>query len=96
MKNMCEKAGVSGGYTNHSLRAYGATTLFQAYVPEKLIQQRTSHRSLEALRQYERTSAAQLLNVSKVMSGTSDTMNPSNYTSLAIAKEKVVKWQTQS
>ena len=30
MKNMCEKAEISGGYTNHSLRAYGATTLFQA------------------------------------------------------------------
>ena len=96
MKNMCEKAGVSDGYTNHSLRAYGATTLFQAHVPEELIQQRTGHRSLEALRQYERTSDAQLLDVSNVMSGTSDTMNPSNNTSLAVAKEKIVKGQTQS
>ena len=50
MKSMCEKAGISGGYTNHSLRAYGATTLFQGQVPEKLIQQRTGHRSLDALR----------------------------------------------
>jgi len=39
MKTMCEKAEIFGGYTNHSLRAYGATTLFQAQVPEKLIQQ---------------------------------------------------------
>ena len=29
MKSMCEKAGISGGYTNHSLRAYGATTFFK-------------------------------------------------------------------
>ena len=28
MKN-CEKAGFSDGYTNHSLKAYGVTTLFQ-------------------------------------------------------------------
>ena len=40
IKRMCEKAGISGGYTSHSLRAYGATTLFHAQVPEKLIQQR--------------------------------------------------------
>ena len=37
MKRMWEKAGISGGYTNHSLRAYGATTLSHAQVPEKLI-----------------------------------------------------------
>ena len=67
---------------------------FQTHVPEKLIQQRTGHRSLEALRQYERISDAQLLDVSNVMSGTSDTMNPSNNTSLAVAKEKVVMGQT--
>ena len=101
MKNVCEKAGISVGYTYQSLRVYGATTLFQTHVPEKLIQQRTGHRSLEALKQYERTSAAQLLDISNVISGTSDTINPSNNTSLAVAKEKLrdkhkVKGQTQS
>ena len=102
MKNMCEKAEISGGYTNHSLRAYGATTLFQAQVPEKLIQQRTGHRSLDALRQYERTSPAQLLDVSNVMSGTSDAVNPSNGASLALTKQNAthvlpaVKEQTQN
>ena len=69
--NMCKKAGNSGGYTNHSLSGYDATTLFQAHVPERLIQQRTGHRSPEALRQYERTSTALLLDVSNIMSGTS-------------------------
>ena len=69
--NMCEKAGNSGGYTNHSLIGYDATTLFQAHVPERLIQQRTGHRSPEALRQYERTSTALLLDVSNTVSGTS-------------------------
>ena len=97
---MCEKAGISGGYTNHSLRAYGATALFQAQVPEKLIQKRTGHRSLDTLRQYECTSAAQLLDLSNVMSGTSDP-----FSSVSLAPKKVnatravlpaVKEQTQN
>ena len=50
MKEMCSQAGLSTEFTNHSLRAYGATSLFQANVPEKLIQQRTGHKSLKALR----------------------------------------------
>ena len=53
LKEMCQEAGISTKYTNHSLRAYGATSMFQAGVPEKLIQQHTGHRSLEGLRQYE-------------------------------------------
>ena len=88
MKNMCEKAGISSGYTNHSLRAYAATTLFQAQVLEKLIQQRTGNRSLDALRQYECTSAAQLLDVSNIISGTTD---PSSSVSLAPKKVNAIR-----
>lgn len=51
---MCEQAGIKGNKTNHSLRATGATELYESGVPEKLIQERTGHRSLEALRVYER------------------------------------------
>ena len=58
LKEMCQEAVLSANFTNHtcSLRAYGVTTLFQAGVSGKLIQQRMGHRCLEALRQYERTS----------------------------------------
>ena len=59
-REMCQEAGLSGKFTNHSLRDYGATTLFQAGVPEKLIQQRTGHRCIESLRRYEQTSESQL------------------------------------
>ena len=45
---MCKRAGVERK-SNHSLRATGATEMFPANVPEKLIQSRTGHRSLEAL-----------------------------------------------
>ena len=50
MKEMCKEAELDGSFTNHSLRAYGATKMYQAKVPEKLIQERTGHRSLEGLR----------------------------------------------
>ena len=59
VQKMCQLAGITGHKTNHSLRATGASQLFQGNVPEKIIQERTGHRSLEALRQYERTTTEQ-------------------------------------
>ena len=55
VKHMCEQAGLKPK-TNHPLRATGATTLFNAGVPEKLVQEVTGHRSIECLRRYEKTS----------------------------------------
>ena len=46
LKEMCKDAGIAGNYTNHSLHVYDATKLFQADCNEKLIQQRTGHRSV--------------------------------------------------
>ena len=37
LKEMCAEAGIAANYTNYSLRAYDATTMFQAGVSEKLI-----------------------------------------------------------
>ena len=71
MKDMCKEAEFDITFTNHSLKAYGATKMFQAKVPEKLIQQRTGHKSLEALRCYEHTSLPQLVDVSNVMANDS-------------------------
>ena len=59
VKDMCKDASVDGNFTNHSLRATGATVLFNGGAPEHLIQQRTGHKSLGALRLYERPSADQ-------------------------------------
>ena len=47
---MFEEAGGQEHKTNHSLRVAGTTTLYSGNVPEREIQQRTGHRSLEALR----------------------------------------------
>ena len=67
-KDMCAEAQVSGNFTNHSLRAHGATTLCCANLPEKLIQERIGYQCLKALLQYERTSDSQLVEVSNIIS----------------------------
>ena len=59
MKDVCKEAGVEKKYTNHSLRATGATRLFQSGTPENVIMERSGHRSLDGVRQYERVSQDQ-------------------------------------
>ena len=66
MKQMCSEAGVSGKKTNHSLRATGASALFNAGVPEKMIRDVTGHRS-SALLQYERPNLEQKQAVSQIL-----------------------------
>ena len=68
VKRMCMDAGIEHDQkSNHSLRATGATAMFQSNVPETVIQKTTGHRSLQALCTYEPTSAAQHQDVSKVL-----------------------------
>ena len=52
---MCSLAGIEWRVTNHSMRATSVTQMYATGVPEKVIQERTGHRSLEALCVYERT-----------------------------------------
>ena len=68
---ICRLGNIQGHKTNHSLRATGATELYEAEVPEKIIQERTGHRSLECLRMYERTSERQQQAVSNILSSSS-------------------------
>ena len=59
VQHICADAGINGT---------GATGLYHAGVPEKVIQERTGHLSLSGLRQYERTSEDQHMAVSRVLS----------------------------
>ena len=68
MKKMSIQADLDQSFTNHSLRAYGVSKLFQANVPEKLIMERSGHRSIEGVRKYERTGVQQELQVCNVLS----------------------------
>lgn len=52
---MSEKSGTSIRYTNCSLRATSTTHLFQANIHEKVIQEKSGHRSLCGLQAYEWT-----------------------------------------
>ena len=63
---MRAEAGIGGQKTNHSLCATAATEKFRQGAPEKLIQERTGHRSLEALRSYERLDKVQYKEVSSL------------------------------
>ena len=55
VENMMADASINGKkYTNHSLCATGATSLFDAGIPEAIIQKRSGHHSTKALRMYER------------------------------------------
>ena len=70
VKSMFDEAGIRAKYTNHSLRATGASELFQSNVPEKVIQNITGHRSVKALRQYEKVAETQKQAASNILTGT--------------------------
>ena len=61
---------INGNKTNQSLRAAGATQMYDCGIPEKIIQERTGHRWLDALRMYERTNVEQQQAVSAVLKST--------------------------
>jgi hypothetical protein len=65
--SMCEKAELSVKYTNHSLRATSATRMYTQNVPEKMIAEKTGHKSLVGLRAYERTTTVQERSLSKTL-----------------------------
>lgn len=69
LSTMCMEAGIEEKKTNHSLRATGATAMFAAQVPEKIIKDVTGHKSSKALALYERPTVAQKQAVSKVLAG---------------------------
>ena len=69
---MCKLACILGHHSNHSLRATGATQLYTAGLPEKIIQERTGHRSVECLRSYGHTSEKQQHAVSRILSSSTE------------------------
>ena len=76
VKDMCSEAGLEGKKTNHSLSVAGTTCLYEAGVPEKVIQQRTGHRCLQSFRHYDRISSDQEVAVSRIFSGEVDNYEP--------------------
>jgi len=69
VSELCQKAGIKGYKTNHSLRATTCTLGLEKGVPEKLIMDRTGHRSVKSLHSYQRVSEIQKQIVSDVLQG---------------------------
>ena len=72
MKRISEEAKLPTKYTNHSLRAYGITKLFKSDIPDKLIMEKSGHRSIEGMRKYQRTDALQELKVCNALENTKE------------------------
>ena len=72
VKRMCAEGEIEGYFTNHSLRVTTATRALEKAIPEKLIMERTGHRSLSSLHQYQRTSTKVKEKVSDVLQGNLD------------------------
>ena len=68
VKRLCQEAGLTGHFTNHSLRSTAATRLFEAGVDEQLIMLRTGHSTTSGVRSYKRVGE-------KLRSITSDVFN---------------------
>ena len=54
---MLKSAELSVQYTNHSLRATAISRMYGGGIPEKVIIEKSGHKSIKALRTYERTTA---------------------------------------
>jgi len=67
---LSEKSGIEVRYTNHSLRATAITRMFNSGVEEKIIAETSGHKSIKALRVYERTSEQQRKQVTRVINQT--------------------------
>ena len=58
MPTISKISGVATRYTNQSLRATAMTRMFNQGVPEKVIADKSGHKSLDGLRAYEHPSPA--------------------------------------
>ena len=57
--NLCKESSLSVHYTNHSLRATAITRMYEHSVTEKMISDKSGHRSIKRLRAYQHTSVAE-------------------------------------
>ena len=65
VRRVCEKAGIKGNFTNHSLRATTATRGLSKGIADKFVMQRTGHRDARSLQTYQRPSTSSKIEISK-------------------------------
>ena len=69
VKNIMTNAGYKGHFTNHSLRRSCATRLYDAGIPEQVIQETTGHRSSDGVKAYKCTSTSLKRKASEILQG---------------------------
>jgi len=57
--DLCKAAGLTDHYTNYSLRGTAITRMYECGLPEKIISEKSGHRSLKGLRAYAHTAVLQ-------------------------------------
>ena len=85
--NLFKAAGITGHYTNHSLRVTSATRLFEASVDEQLIMQRTGHSST-AVRAYKRIGEKLKPLTSDVLNNTVSAVTKEGHESVSTVKKE--------
>ena len=79
VKRLCQEAGLTGHFTNHSLRPTAATRLFEADVDEQLIMLRTGHSRTSGVKSYRRFGEKLKSVPSDVLNGTKKLKQNSEY-----------------
>ena len=74
VKNVCNQAGISGKFTNHSLRVTSASRMYHKGVPEQVIKEVTGHKS-DCVRYYKRTSDEIRERASSTISGDTENLS---------------------
>ena len=92
VSKLCQRGGIDGYKTNHSLRVTAATRLFHEGIDEQLIMERTGHRSIDGARTYKRTCSEQHEKLSNVLHGISS--SPSKKPKLDVEKPGTVSMET--
>ena len=69
VKKIMKKTGFEGHYTNHSLRRSSASRLYDAGMPEQVIQETTGHRSSDGVKAYKCTSSSLKRKASEILQG---------------------------
>ena len=93
LAEICKEAGIEKK-TNHSLRATGATAMFAAGVPEKMIKEVTGHKSSKALEIYERPTVPQKQALANVLNGSCRSNFGAEVTKMQGGEKKVTKTST--
>lgn len=88
VKRLCTEACIKGNRTNHSLRVTTAKRGVELGIPDKMLMERTGHRSVSSLHMYQRASEEQKELVSTVLENCEKMGDEPKPKRLCISKEE--------